>query len=541
MTLSQFVKNIIRSSLPVLFLVLFSLFICSALFKPFWPKSHDGINHVIRIKDFFHELTAGQIPVRWVDHLDYEYGLPLFTYVYPGPYLLSSVPMALGFSAADSYKIIMLAGYLLGVIGMYALFAKKNTLFALAAAVLFGLTPYMLLDVFVRGALAEVVSIGFMPWVLYALGARKHALGAISLCFVLISHNYFGIFFLLFLLLYLAWNGLFDQKVGKMILLGVGLSAFFIIPMILESRYIDSGFGNGYLFSYQDHFVYPLQLLYSKWGFGYSVPGPGDGMSFQLGFANILIIAGSLLAWVRAKRRKYLSFLLAAVLGSTFLTLTYSRFIWDKITILHGLTVFPWRLLFVSALLCPLLFYESITRLHKRYPSLAYVATIALVMLAAVNVRNYRQATEYMPLERFERLAASDGQKTTTFAREEVAPVWSKAAKSNGNRVIDAQTRKEVPSVIKPGSMQFTIKSETQRVTILKNYFPGWKLKDFATGKNIAIQPDEEGNITASLLAGRYAYVYGQTAVEIAANVISCVSLLIYFLLIFKINMKHMW
>lgn len=523
-------KATVRTYLPIIFLLLFCVFELKAFCIPAWPKSHDGIYHTIRINDYIAELSHGQFPVRWVDALDYRYGLPLFTYIYPGPYMLSSLSMAVSGSDVLSYKLIMFVGYALGVIGTYALCSKKSKFFALAAAILFGLTPYIFLDVFVRGALAEILAIGFMPWVLYGLVNRKFALAAIALCFVLISHNFFGIFFLLFLLLFLVWNGTFDRKTLGTILLGIGLAAFFLIPMLVESRFIDSGAGNGYLFNYQDHFVYLPQLFYSKWGFGYSVPGPGDGISFQLGFANILILAGSCIALVTVKRKKYLALLLLVVLGSTFLTLTYSQFIWDRITFLHGLTLYPWRLLFVSAILCPLLFYESISNIYKRHPLTAYGITIALVILAIINTRNYRQATEYIPINAYRQMEKSEGQKTSTFSRYEIAPIWSKEAKSDGDRVIYTQTKEEIPSVTHPEYIGFTITStEPVRVTILKNYFPGWRLRDVSHAKDISIQPDSQGNVTVTLPSGTYEYRYGQTAVEIVSDFISIISVILLF------------
>ena len=42
-------------------------------------------------------------------------------------------------------------------------------------------------------------------------------------------------------------------------------------------------------YSYRLHFVYPGQFLLPGWGYGYSMPGPNDGMSFQLGVPIFLL------------------------------------------------------------------------------------------------------------------------------------------------------------------------------------------------------------------------------------------------------------
>lgn len=533
-------KNNFRSHIfPLIFLFLFCLFQMKAFFIPAWPKSHDGIFHAIRIKAYFQELKHGQFPVRWVDDLDYGYGLPLFTYIYPGPYLLASIPMAVSENEVISYKLVMVLGYTLGVIGIYALFAKQNVFFACAAGILFGLTPYLFLDIFVRGALAEVLSIGFMPWALYGFTAKKYALAAISLCFVLISHNFLGIFFLLFLLCFFIWNAKYNRKLLLTIILGIGLSAFFLIPMIIESRHINSGFGNNYIFDYQNHFIYPLQLLYSKWGFGYSVLGSSDGMSFQLGLANILIIIGVCFTLFIIKRKKYLIFLLLVIFSSIFFSLIYSQFIWDQIKILHGLTLFPWRLLFIPTLLCPLLFVEWMLNIPKVTNTKKYIFAVCLIILAAINVRNYKHATEYVSMEAYQGMIIADQQKTTTVLRNEISPIWSPFPKGEGDRVIYTETGSAISATIRPESITFTIDTKNQNITILKNYFPGWKLTNITESKDIPIQPDSHGNITVSLSHGTYAYRYGQTGIEQCANIISISSFFVFLGLLFHPFLKN--
>jgi len=40
------------------------------------------------------------------------------------------------------------------------------------------------------------------------------------------------------------------------------------------------------LFNFKDHFPFIKQLIFSPWGHGASLWGPGDGMSFQVGIIN---------------------------------------------------------------------------------------------------------------------------------------------------------------------------------------------------------------------------------------------------------------
>src|SRR5204863_347673 len=53
--------------------------------------------------------------------------------------------------------------------------------------------------------------------------------------------------------------------------------------------------------NYGNHFVYWSQLAWSKWGFGLSVAGPGDTMSFTLGIVHLAL---ALVALVLLARRR---------------------------------------------------------------------------------------------------------------------------------------------------------------------------------------------------------------------------------------------
>lgn len=515
-----------------IFLFFFSLCCLSSLFNQSWPRSHDGIYHAVRINKFFQEFINGQFPVRWVNDLDNHYGLPVFNYIYPGPYLLASIPMLLGCNEIVAYKIIMFFAYFLGISGIYALFSPKNKFLALAASLIFGLTPYLFLDIFVRGALAEVVALGFMPWVIYGFTYHKNKVSIWSLFFVIISHNFLGAIFLFFLIAKLFWDKNFNHQSAKNILFALGLSAFFTIPMIFERQYLTSGYNNNFTFDYRQHFLLPSQLIYGKWDYWYSNPGPVDGMSFQLGFTNILIIIFSLISLIFLKNKRIALFLQLVVLLTLFLTLECSQFVWETIKPLQTIQ-FPWRLLFLSTLLCPMLFFESISHFPKLRLSYKYFLAFFLIILAVFNVRNYRRPMEYLDSQKYQQLFLDENYKSTTSSRDEIAPTWSPKLKDLGGRVIIAATGQEVLSQRNPKSIEFEIKdiSFPVPVTILKNYFPGWKLTDLSHNRPISIQPDSNGNVTVTLPPGRYGYRYHQTQIEIIANLISISSFVILLLI----------
>jgi hypothetical protein len=137
---------------------------------------------------------------------------------------------------------------------------------------------------------------------------------------------------------------------------GGALSAFFTIPAFFERSLVTiSSLTTGYN-NYQLHFASLKQLFFDRfWGYGPSVWGPNDQLSFQLGIPYwFLSVAAIIWLAVLLYRRKG-KFLLPLLLGvglfgiSTFLTHSRSIFIWKAVPILAYMQ-FPWRFLALSML-----------------------------------------------------------------------------------------------------------------------------------------------------------------------------------------------
>ena len=75
---------------------------------------------------------TGQFPVRLIPELGYKYGYPVFNFVYPLPYLVSSLFVFLGLDFGTSAKLWLAASTVLSVYLMYlALSAGALSLFKL--------------------------------------------------------------------------------------------------------------------------------------------------------------------------------------------------------------------------------------------------------------------------------------------------------------------------------------------------------------------------------------------------------------------------
>jgi hypothetical protein len=511
------------------------LFLVSAIFRTGWYASHDGIFHIYRTEEALSMLKLWQFPLRWAGNFDQGFGIPLFTFVYPLPYYITSV-ISYFTSSILAVKILTVGSYLLGGLGIFQLFKKKGTMLSFALALIYLMTPYQFLNIFVRGALGEILALGLMPWVLYSFsllvedGNKLKWYHPLPLALLLIAHNFLGILFAVFLIGYVLFQK--NQKSQAIInlLISFGLASFFLIPMIGEKNILYSYIHPDLNFRFDQHFVYFKQLLYGKWDYWYSLPGPDDGMSFQLGFAQIILASlGIIYTIFNPKRTKLDIYLVLAYLGSILLMLSRSFPIWHSVKILQSIQ-FPWRFLFMPAILTPLLAFKSLSAVSKKkyFP---YILA-GLLILNFVNIRNYRRPIKFFDLTEYTDLYRLYYNKTSTTFRTEILPKWSVSKErfktdevlvNSGNMIINSLTNTPLSVAIEINNK---IDPVPAKITILRNFYPGWVA--IMDGKEkIELAPSEDGMIYMVPAIGvhKYDIEMKSTNVEKLANIISLASL----------------
>jgi hypothetical protein len=138
--------------------------------------------------------------------------------------------------------------------------------------------------------------------------------------------------------------------------IALGLSAYFTLPAVLEQKYIHiATLTQGY-YEYIAHYATIGQLLFSRfWGYGASVWGPNDGMSFQVGqldwILSLVILGLAVYVFVNRKKYKLNPYIIYVVIFSVafawfaaFMAHQDSTFIWQRISLL-AFVQFPWRFL----------------------------------------------------------------------------------------------------------------------------------------------------------------------------------------------------
>ncbi|MCX6031224.1 MAG: hypothetical protein NT169_18235 [Chloroflexi bacterium] len=263
-------------------------------------------------------------PIWAPDHV-LGFGYPLWLVYAPLAYIVAELFHLIGWGFVAAVKLTWALGFLVGAAGMYRLARRWwGPAAGLIASLAYTYAPYHLVDIYVRAALAEFTALAVFPWALLALVAlwddprpRRAAWASLALGALLLSHSVALVTFVPllggFLLLQLtsSWLGrraTDDDRprslvvgrrssvvglrstvwTGIALLLGGLLAAIFLLPFLLERRYIVEASWLSGTYDFRLHFVYLSQFFSSFWGFGYSVEGPGDGMSFQLGLLQVI-------------------------------------------------------------------------------------------------------------------------------------------------------------------------------------------------------------------------------------------------------------
>jgi hypothetical protein len=333
-----------------LLILIFAFVVCAPLTYPGTLQTHSGFLPLYNLYD----LETQTFGLTWAPDVGRDFDLLRGEGLLP--YLLAEAARWLGGGGVTAVKVVFGLGVFLGALGIYgwtrSLLSRRG---ALLAALIYACWPYGLATLYVRGALAEALLLGLLPWSLWALqrvldGRPWYALAlAPGVALLLWTQAGLGLWATAALLAYglvsntRRWLATAGGLVGGLVLGSAGLWP------LAAGR----GFG-GSPTSFSDHFVYPFQLLSAAWGQGISVSGWQDDLPLQIGLvaAGLAAVAVILLAdnakrEIRAERSRPLWTCLGLVLALTFLTLTWAAPLWrwpGLAQASRALTT-PWQLL----------------------------------------------------------------------------------------------------------------------------------------------------------------------------------------------------
>lgn len=353
--------------------VLLALPALAPLFRAAYFGSHDGLIHLYRLAALDQAVRSGALYPRWFPDLAFGYGHPVLNFYGPLSYYLGLPFTLLGADAALATKLLLAGGLIAAGLGMYG-FARCHLGRgpALAAAVVYIYLPYHLVDLYVRGAIAEFLSFVWFPlllWAFYRLVAHPEAkalpqvsLAALLLSALVLTHSLSAFLFVPLLAGYTfclwlqrqarpggrkGWQPLSRAALAG--LLGLALSAFYWLPVLAESQHV--GLGSGRSQGYQDHLLSMAQVV--SLDLVYPYPDQAGGHpTFPLGWLQLLILAASavMLLLRRSGQPRLHLYFLAIALGSAFMLTRASLPVWRALEAGLAFLQYPWRFQAVTAL-----------------------------------------------------------------------------------------------------------------------------------------------------------------------------------------------
>ncbi|MFH0937193.1 MAG: 6-pyruvoyl-tetrahydropterin synthase-related protein [Candidatus Daviesbacteria bacterium] len=531
----------------IILIILLTIPTLLPLTKPGFFPTQDFI-HVARIYEMNKAIGEGQFPVRWIS--DFRYGEPLFNFYAPLPFYIGSVVHTLSFNFLDTTKILFAIGFILSSLAMFflgkELFGKVG---GVIAATLYLYAPYHSVDVYVRGAMSESLALIFFPLIFLASFKLSQKTSKINILFLSFSlaglfftHNIMTVLFAPFFIawiVYLIWinkNWKLIKYFLVAILLGFGLASSFLLPAFLEKSYVQSDkLITGY-FDYRGHFVEVRQFVMPSWGYGASLWGSEDGMSFQIGLAHLAILILSIVIAVIFKKKKSIialtTFLTLEFLFSLFMQHNKSTPIWLQFPIL-AYTQFPWRFLGISIFFISLIGGSLGVFLKNKLVILAIVIILAVIL---INIQYFHPESYYYD--------SKDSHYTTDILSKDdklpkdYLPIWVKAIMSERVMAPHALSGKvEAQDFQIEGSWaKFKIDVlEDSDIEIPITYFPGWQV--FSNGKEVKLgESSNLGLIRVKLLKGQHSVTmnFSNTPVRTAGNLISILSLIVVLIIFFK-------
>lgn len=382
-----------------------------------WHKTHDLYRYTDLSYYFKDAFVHGICYPRWLPDLCGGYGYPTFVFYQPGVFFLVLVFQLITGSIIISYYLTLILLFYLSFWGIYKLIGEftTETPTRFLCLLLYALTPYFYVNLYVRGDISELASILLIPWALFFLMQSVKFIGSVkSLIYIFVSAlvlatmNYMHPFPCLFfypLFLIFAFILCLDFKKKKgLIILGLAmvalvsaslmsapywLNAYFMKPNVDFSKAV-----SGY-YSAENHVVSFSQLFSNFWGFKGATLDFNDGMSFQLGLFHFI---AATLGVICGYKNKKLVILYLVYLFLIVMMTPLSCFAWKNIPIL-GIVQFPWRILSVITVV-QVICVTGLANLNLRGKAKKWAVYFPFIILAIIwhhaqfNVQKFEKSSD---------------------------------------------------------------------------------------------------------------------------------------------------
>lgn len=529
-------------------MILLALPAISPLLQKGYFPMHDDLQ-TIRQLEMDNCFRDKQIPCRWVPDMGYGYGYPLFNYYPPFPYYFGELIHKLGWQFTDTVKIVGITGFATSLLAMYLLasqfWGKRG---GMLAALFYLYAPYHSTDYYVRGAINEFWALVWFPLIFWSTlrlvrdGPKWIPVVSGTIAALMLTHNPM---LLIFAPAYLVWVFflLWQHKVltrpkvyfflGLSAVWATGLAAFFTLPVLLEAKYVSLWTLTSGYFNYLAHFLdWRQMLLKINWGYGSSVLGPNDTMSFAVGYLHWIISVLLLLATAIIKPlRKHWAVIicLMAMFGwSLFMMHWKATPLWQAVPPLAYLQ-FPWRFLTLTIFTGSFLCGAVALVFTKKWTSLVLSSLLTLLLLLNAN---YFRPREWLPdVLDANKFSGHDWQWGITGSIFDYLPIWAPQPPASGQaeylKFVSGRGAYMVND-FKTDLQKYTVQASSSATLELQTYyFPGWRV--WSDGLEVQIDPSRDpilGRMQVDVEPGEHRIIarFMNTPIRFVANSLSLIA-----------------
>jgi len=512
--MSWFKRN--KSSLFILaLLILVSIPAVIPLFHKGFFITDDGEWMIIRQSAFYFAFRDGQIPVRFLHRLNFGYGYPVVTFLYPGFLYLGVLLHLIKLGFINSIKVILGISLLGSTIFTYFWLSKLFQKSAAYVAAVFSLyIPYHLFDVYTRGSVGEIFALLWVPFIFWMFERKSIFFLSIGIFLLIISHNTLAVLFLPFFLLYALLRNVMPYKqILFCVFFGILLSSFFTIPLLFELRLTQ----------------FPQSKVSNPFNYFANIQ--------EIGYSTVFVFFISIIFLFKLKyrvksdllNRMFLFFFIISFASIFFSTLLSYPF-WQEIP--SSFIQFPFRFLslLIISIAFPVAFIVSNT---KRIKKISFIVFLTITLL--ISLVSTLKAVRYF-VKPDDLYMTNDA---TTTVKNEYMPVWVNEipTKRPINKAVIIKGRGTIQNLTynnKEIQLTVDIKKEAS-IQINTIYWPGWKAS--LDNNNIPLSYNNpKGVIQLSIPVGLHTIdvSYRETPLGLFADFLS---ILAFFGLIFYSKM----
>lgn len=354
-----------------------------------FPRGHDAAYHLKWLYHFSTQLTSGDAYPRWLNGMSGGLGGPSFYYYPPASYYVSSFfslfidPLSYGHHVLAATAIF---AAVIGAVGLWMFcrpwLTERACLFAI---VVFLVLPYRLVvDLYMRGDIAELFGMSVIPWLFLASTHLGQSTGRIlfatsmSTALIVLTHPLVAMIALPFAFLFRLLDAMWSRQRKRLMIaqllatgLGIALSAFYILPALLVENPAKGGWD---LFIVYDSFLFDRPLS----------PVPvvaAIGLAAILTSALLAVLGWALVSWMGRQWRVLALFFLMNSAVAAFMLFEVSAPVYRLFSALERLQ-FPWRYTTILTVIAAIALAFVFDEFRRRSDRVSRSGVVVLLLLS---------------------------------------------------------------------------------------------------------------------------------------------------------------